>query len=487
MSFRSRHKAKDVYLKSHTEGTSNEVSLSVLDATKDALESQEKKNAQAQSGQAAKERLLSIRLFTFKRKRKTTTTPQKDQEIIYGDSLHESAGGQSGDLTSVYPLELPETPPEPPQNVNAKGGKHVRDKLRAESVEVVDPLVAEIAGRKKSRIRRKRLVVATVCALVAVAVGVGIAVLVNYVAHQNSLRDELSRAIVWIDEADVPLMTLDAMISYQVSQGVGGNEEASAEGAEATVEADGATSESADTIQNPSIPLDDLKPQLEESKSLLMKARATVETLQNELQDDRDREVTREALDTIDARFAMIDLGISIMESALPLREAQSQVQQGWKDVLKADADAREAASIITNTNAENAQNAIQRNQEAIKLLQSAHKSFDEAQTLCPEVDLGAYGIYMEMRIEALKAAIASDQAYLNRDRESAQQQNDRYNEMDNQAAAQAQKLSKNPAVVIGNRLVEALSEPVQTYNEYRQTAGAADVYLRNFLDSRPQ
>ena len=80
--------------------------------------------------------------------------------------------------------------------------------------------------------------------------------------------------------------------------------------------------------------------------------------------------------------------------------------------------------------------------------------------------------------------AIASDDAILAYDKDTAASQNDAYNQVDQEAAALAETLSDCPSDQVRSAYLRDIEEPGKLYSEARSVAATADAFIRDYLGS---
>ena len=134
-----------------------------------------------------------------------------------------------------------------------------------------------------------------------------------------------------------------------------------------------------------------------------------------------------------------------------------------------------------------NVRASMEESDEAVTQLNDARELFTKAQGAYPGLDLDSFIAYVEKRLEAQQAALASDQAYLDRDKEALAEENDRYNALEAEAAALAQDLGDDPDQRVANRFYESIEDQVTVYEAERLKAGNADTFLRDYLGKSVQ
>lgn len=417
--------AHAAHIKRHTEGTSNELSFSVLDAAKNA--------ADAGEGLDSKARVPSfggIPLFTLPGKRKPRTTPQKEE------SLPLSSRGPVG--MGALPSSSASTSSEP---------------LRAVPKAKYEPPVDEIARRKTRRRFRNGLAIAAAAAIVVGLVGTGASFLYKEHVAYNERLSHLEVALADLTSADEVIVEMDAVINADV------------------------TDETAEKVS-------EVKARLPEASMLLDSADAAVQAADSDANPPQEKEAVARARAAIDARRDLIEQGPVLMDAALAANKAGDIVAAVWTDVIGADALAREAATLVADTTVENVEASRAKSVEAKDLFTEALSLLWTAVDDYPDVDLSDQITYVEKRIAAMEYAIASDDAILAYNKEEAAAQNDAYNAVDREAAELAKTLSDNPAELVRSAYLRNTEESSKLYKEARLRAETADSFLNDYLGS---
>ncbi|WP_302961253.1 hypothetical protein [uncultured Adlercreutzia sp.] len=151
-----------LHIKSHTHGSSNEISFSVLDAAREARDAEERDRRESGAGK--------VPLFTMGRTRKPHATPAKDQSIIIPEGVRPTRAGSS--------------------------------------------LAATAAAEVDRRAFRIIPVVVIVCVLLALALTIG-QTLLSMRTQQNGLRGSLDENISVITNCDETLIPFDTLVMEQ--------------------------------------------------------------------------------------------------------------------------------------------------------------------------------------------------------------------------------------------------------------------------------
>ena len=199
-----------------------------------------------------------------------------------------------------------------------------------------------------------------------------------------------------------------------------------------------------------------------------------------------DEEILGQLLAGIDAREAMLDSAKSAFELAIERDKQVELVGSAWNNVVNAAQNAKDA-SVLANkaTTEQETEEAIERTfqtQESLNKALTSIKAIDDSNK---EVDLSTQVVYLEQKVKSLDYAIETGRALLDGNRDKAAEMNAKYNEADQQAAEQAEKLPLAPEIVIKGSFDKKLGEFVQSYDASRKQAIETDTAIRNYLERR--
>lgn len=444
------------HIKRHTVGTSNEISFSVLDAAKNALDGDEA--SPSEHGPFGR-----IALFTLPGKRKKpVATPTKPE------GLHLPGGDfVAVDDDVALPFSSSKRGSDVPGvRIGAIGSSSESSSSAATSAKpdampsAVSSLAApkvqrspeeEIARRKARRKLSKIVAIAVIAAISLALIGAGGVYL--YQDHEKFQTNvsRLDESLAMLAKVDETLLTLDDAVEHPFDDG--------AEEKRARV-----------------------RDQLSDATAELDSADEKARIASSELRDSKDKEAANQAVAAISARRSMLETGTVLMQAADGVEEAAKQIDEAWSAVLSADEKVREAAELVTETTEENVTASKEKTTEARTLLETARDGFHSAQETYDVIDVSALVAYVDKRIEALGFALASDDAFLARNKEEAAAQNEAYNIADAEAATLAKALPSDPSSTVFEAYEEATVDLQKAYSTARSQAGAADAFLRDYL-----
>lgn len=453
MSKRSDKLNHAAHVKKSTRGTSNELSFSVLDAARNALDDGKDPSSDQARG------FGRIRLFTLPiGRRKPPATPKKDElaALMGGSSPVPSSVSSTPSL--VKPVEsdkpLSEAPAVPLPQVEPKAPKPAQpspSRFERAPRSTGRTSKEEIAWRKARR-RKGKILAGILGAVIIVALaGAGLLYLYqdNVRYQQNTqLLQESADALTSTDEF---LLALDDALQDPLG-------------------------DQAETFFN------DRQGDLASIDSSLQLAESKADEAMQGLRETVEREAADALMATSAARQTLVDQGWRILEDSVGMKSLYERVGEAWEQTGEADSLAREAAQLA----GENSQEAITRStelsNEASSLFSDVRTNMEALAQEDAEVDLSAQIAYLDKRIEALGYAVASNDALLARDTAAAVEQNDAYNAADKEAASLAAALPIDPGQPVLDALEERLADPIEAYEAARGQASTSDAFLRDYF-----
>lgn len=459
MSRKGNKQTWGVHIKRNTAGTSNELSFSVLDAAKNELDEEQR------AGKKERAPLFgAISLFTLPGRKKTISTPAKEQVlhlstggfVSISGSDAASGGASLGEVTLEEAGGMRSTASS---SLDATIGSRKGGAPGAASGGMWTSPEGEVKRRKTTRKRRRFVVYAALAlALIAGFGVVGTWLYEGYTTQQSHVGN-LHRALDMVKEADDTLVPLDSAVSAVLDLG---------EGEIPSVE-------KMDSYAKMGENLAEVDSSLGEAEEI---ARFSADGMGNSV----DKEAAVQTVSAIEGRRAMIEAGSAILAAARSAVASANTAQEAWDLLLRGDSLAREAAQLVTDTNESNVQLSIEKSNEAASLFAEADNRFSDAEKEYAKADFSQYRSYLAKRIEALGYAVASNNAYLARSKEEAASQNDAYNAAEEEAAEMAEKFPDSPLPVVPDALARETEKARNDYGSARLQASSADAFLRDYL-----
>ena len=427
--------AKAAHIKRNTEGTSNEISFSVLDAAKNSLD-----------GEGGSSPFGTISLFTLPGKKKHISTPSKDEglALTQREAPRSAARAQSR-------FERRQRRLEQKRASGVAHGSHSAREPRS--------FDAEVASRKRAR-KRGRLIVSSVLTVVLLSVAGGLTWWgFGTYQDQQTYKGVLSSAISGLSGTDELLAEIDAVVVDLANSDV--------------------TSLSVDDML-------DVQKKVQDGKSTCIDELDAAEEAVGQVAINSSSEASNapdlKVVDTITARRQMMTSGAAIIDDTVSALQARQEVTKGWQLVLAADGLAREAADIASSATSADMQASTEKSQQAIESFSKAKTALQNAEQLFLQLDLSAYMSYIEKRLEAQGYAIESNDALINRDTQAATEHNDAYNNAEKQAGELAEKLPENPDELVVEAFDGKTASSREMYENARSQAQSADAFIRDYL-----
>lgn len=427
--------AKAAHIKRNTEGTSNEISFSVLDAAKNSLD-----------GEGSSSPFGTISLFTLPGKKKHISTPSKDEglALTQREASRSAARVQSRSERRQRRLEQKRA------SGVARGSHSAREPRSFD---------AEVASRKRAR-KRGRLIVSSVLTVVLLSVAGGLTWWgFGTYQDQQTYKGVLSSAISELSGTDELLAEIDAVVVDLANSDV--------------------TSLSVDDML-------DVQKKVQDGKSTCIDELDVAEEAVGQVAINSSSEASNapdlKVVDTITARRQMMTSGAAIIDDTVSALQARQEATKGWQLVLAADGLAREAADIASSATSADMQASTEKSHQAIESFSKAKTALQNAEQLFPQLDLSAYMSYIDKRLEAQGYAIESNDALINRDTQAATEHNDAYNNAEKQAGELAEKLSENPDELVVEAFDSKTASSREMYENARSQAQSADAFIRDYL-----
>lgn len=440
------------HIKRHTKGTSNEISFSVLDAAREALD----------EGSAGKEKrgpFGYVSLFTLPgRRKKPAGTPTKEKGLPLS----------TGDFVSVDDKETPSRFDAFDFAAPSMGGVQVASsdktrrsksssasasasrKIPSSSKPVRSP-EEEIALRKARRKLSKVVAAVVISLTMIVLLSFGGMYVYNGIQNHQTNVAQLDEALDLVNQADKVIVELDDIVAHPFDEGMAQRRE-------------------------------DVYPQLEAASRHLDQADEKARASSLALNESQDKEAANQTVAAIAARRSLIESGTALLQASFQADSAAISLRNAWNDVLKADGLARDAAQLVKNTTVENIQASKDKTNEAITAFNAAYSALSDVQRAYDDADLSSLLLYVEKRIESLGYAIASDDAFLAKNKEEAAAQNEAYNVADAEAVSLAKAIPEKPETLMYEAYEQAVHSIEESYSTARLQAGTADAFIRDYL-----
>lgn len=424
--------ARAAHIKARTEGTSNEISFSVLDAAKYAIDNNRggfsavdllprRKRTSKETADVSRETSAATRREHSRLDEKKPTRGKSTRHRFSDKRVHRQEKSKTRSAAAL-----------PEQTASAK-------RLSIEE---------EIARRKARRRLGRILAGTTVAAASLCIVAVGVWLWHVDTTEQQGYESELMQSLHLISEADETILQLDEVVDDPFSN-------------ESREKADAVSRDAQDTA------------------SLLLDADAHARNASELLKDPVVKDVANQAVASVAARQAMLQNGMQLIKASGDASQAAQACDEAWSKVLDADDKTHEASKLVEE---DNAAASKEKTLEAQSFFEEAKKQLQTLQATYSNVDLSMFVSYVDKRLEAVGYAVATDDALTDRNKEEAVAQNDLYNKAESEAAAIASKLPSNTAQLFHDAYSKQWADTIKIYASKRAEAGTSDAVIRDYL-----
>lgn len=444
---------KAAHIKRHTQGTSNEISFSVLDAAKSRLDAEEGKVDKVKFPKPGGLPVLTWRMG----RKKLAPTPTKEDALPLSSGDVVSGGGATDSSTpTTLSASLAAEGTVKKSGYPSDGSSTSRaDRGSSNDAFASIPLTTaqqDEIDRRKSRRRFRRILMMIIGIAVTFAVVFGVAYfLYNEITHHQEQVSQLDQALAKFSETDATVVAIDKIIN-------GSLEDTSVEQIQRVI----------DDIPH----TDDL---LDDAERLATSA-------ENNMRDSSDKEAADQALSAVSARREMLVAAQVILEADVQAIVDKENIEQAWETVLQADGTARDAAALVTDTTPENVTRSMEKTNEATTLFTEALEQLNELTSSTLDLELTMLTDYVTKRIESMGYAIASDEAILAQDRQTAESQNELYNTSEAEASVLAGNIPEDIGKPVLDAYKRATDDALEEYSQARIKASTADAFLRDYL-----
>ncbi|MDO4442668.1 MAG: hypothetical protein Q4B69_02210 [Slackia sp.] len=435
--------ADSVHIKKNTAGTSNEISLSVLDGLKS--------RADDRFGEAdPKVKLGDLSLYTVESKKDRKLSDRDALKTPATTSLFGASSAKPAPSKGASSRAAASSAGKAGKRGSASSGKKATRAQRNRERALRDP-EKEIKRRKKNR-RRRRIAFAT-CGVAACCIAVAAGVMFAadaYDKHQDNLA-LLSQAFDEIEKADMLVLDMDDKVMEEDADFSDESIEAMAQG------------------------IEDAGVHLNAACAFADKAAAS-------MGESSGKDAAYQVNESADARRDMMQYAEALLSADRQAKESVDEVQACWDFVIEADALMKEAAQLVADTTEENVRASQAKTEEALASLEQAQESLARAQQEYPSADFSALSAFIEKKKEQNGYALASDDAIYIQDKATAEAFNEKYNQADAEAVELAKSLPEKPAQPILDRLDAHTSETRESYLDARKRAAESDAFIRDYL-----
>ena len=421
-----------LHIKRHTKGTSNELSLDVLDAKRDELDARkDRKNTMS---------------FMLDFRRKPGDGRGSDASAMRGDAVAVSAVRSAGAHRGSPAVALPRGTRW--GRGRAKALSKVPSSVPGNPLIPVDEVLRRKRARHKSTVRKYVLGFGAIAVAAAVAVFFGM----NAYRAQQEFGGQFRTVVDAVSASDAYLVEIDAAMNDPLGSTT------PEERALLRKEAVAVTSAADNTLA--------------EAARLAADAPA-----------EQDKVALEQLEDGARGRKNMVGLAMEAFGIADAASTAETTATSAWDLVISADVAARDA---LSRANSATTTSALA---ETTTVLQQSSGEFGAAlqqlrglEATVEGVDLSAHEAYIEKRIETLGFAIATNEALAAGDRATAAAQNELYDAGDRESADMAERLPVSIGSVVDAAFTDAVLDAQSRYDKERDRVSVADSRVRSYL-----
>ncbi|MDO4503443.1 MAG: hypothetical protein Q4D06_09775 [Coriobacteriia bacterium] len=456
---KKRQWGKALHIKGNTAGTSNELSFSVLDATKQEMD--------RKHGEARRIKMPGrLELFTVDHKE---SNPVPISDVVEGrETVSEGAKQADVSRETASPTTL-EMASEKPQRAEKSGRiPRVSKAKRAEKAEkpsepskvaavLEAPALSSAAalsseeGRarkvkeRKGRRRTVRVLAGVaVAAVVLVVGGVGVKHTMAYYEHAQRQAASAENIMANFEELDAGLKSLDDALADPLS------DDLPAYAAEAQAFQPQATA------------------LLDSTDRMVAELLANAQT-EEEAKDVKDVQVAA------DNRRTRVEAGYAVLEEELRMTQVRPTAQEAWDAILSADAETRAAASEVSGSAGEKLDSARKKTATAADEFQTASEQFQSVENDYPPFDSSPYTTYVSARVKALGYMVSSIDSLKAEKTDKAKASIAKYQQADEKAVSLAKKLPKSTDEALKAAYSSQVSKNLGKYKRAKEKAQVAD------------
>lgn len=310
----------------------------------------------------------------------------------------------------------------------------------------------EIARRQRRRKLARRISIAVVSLACVVGLCVG-----GYFAYQeyerlNTSIGVLHEACDLIEESDTTTVALDEYFQQSFDD---------------------------DTIATAQA----LQGQLPDAREKLEGARVYAQKAESELDGSQtDKEAAQHALNAIAARGTLFDVSEQRLAQDITAKQAIDALDSAEASIQEGNALLAQAAEVISNTSNDTVAKSTEYTNAANESFAKAQASVEEAKTYCADAGYSLILEYIAKRQAAIAEALASNEAILIQDKQTAEAHNNAYNTYDAEAVKLAESMPSDFTQPVIDVYAKAVDDLVKQYDQARSEASTNDAYLRDYL-----
>lgn len=316
---------------------------------------------------------------------------------------------------------------------------------------------AEIDRRQKRRARSRLISVALVVLVVLVLAAFAGMWLYQEYEKNRSNRELIDQSCSYIEQSDKTLVAIDEFFSEPFAD----DTIARAEQLQAQIPS---------AVQL-----------LQDAKSFAIRADEAIES------STADKEAAQSAYNTIVSRETMFQIAnekLAIDIDAKRSLDGMAQIEKNIDDVQYLLA---QAATTVKQTSPETVAQSTEWLTEARGKLEESRTLLDEIIERFPEGNFTIYSDYLNKRLEEVNYGLLSNDAILIQDRQTAESNNELYNQADRDSVELAKSFPEPFAQPLVDAYAQASAELDARFTQLRNDIGGYDSFLRSYLGNETQ
>lgn len=416
---------KSAHVKKNTAGTSNEISLSVLGAAKQAMDKRH--------GEAPRtSQLGQVNLFAPEK------TTNYNVSVLNG-------GKTEGRVSAGDQGSAPEGASE------SKGGNRPRAGARViapPSIGLAGLFSSATSGGKKANRPKGRGVTFVVAAvLVAVVVAFSMIGLSGYSAQRAAYTSLVTQVLAVVEESDAPIVRLNDVLANPTTE-----ESRAAFGKVAS--------------------------DLDAAVAALVRAEEMLAIVEERASTPSEHETAARLAKDVAGRRAMIENGKMVLYYVEIAQQSMGRLEEAWALVGKSNEALGSAARLLSTSM--DADAALVLVSTSIECLNAASEKVAEAAFLFPDADLSPLQKYLEQETAAVQKEQEAIQALKSLDGALARSAHSDYESLDDQAKQALASVTDIDTLII-DAYTAVASDFITGYEAARTEVALSDGYLRDF------
>lgn len=316
---------------------------------------------------------------------------------------------------------------------------------------------AEIDRRQKMRARSRLISIALVILAIAVLAAFAGMWLYQEYEKNRSNRELIDQSCSYIEESDKTLVAINEFFSQPFCD---------------------------DTISQ----AEQLQAQIPHALELLEKAKTYAVRADEAIEGSTaDKEAAQSAYNTIVSRETMFDLANQKLAIDIDAKHSMDGMALIEKNIDDAQYLLAQAATTVKQTSPETVAQSTKWLQEAQTKLQEAQTALNEMIERFPEGDFTVYSDYLAKRLEEIQFGFLSNDAILIQDRQTAEKNNELYNQADQASVELAKAFPETFAQPLVDAYTQASASIDAQFGQLRNDVGGYDSFLRSYLGNETQ